>query len=401
MPDRRVGLWLIGAFGGVGTTTAVGLAALAQKLSPPVGLVTALPDFAGLDFDPAEAFLVGGHDIRQTTFSQTAAELLERSHIFSHALLVGVGPTLEAWSKNVRAGVLYRANATIGAMADRPDVRESSSPKMAIEQIQSDLRDFQSRHNLSQIVVVNVASTEPVFALTAEHQTLAKLRTALAENPAVLPTSSLYAYAALDAGYSYVNFTPNRGATMPAMEELARAKGVPTAGQDAKTGETLMKAVLAPLFAKRNLKVLSWVGHNILGNRDGQVLSDPENKASKVKSKDVLVAELLGYKPQTLVSIEYVPSLDDWKTAWDHIHYEGFLGTKMTLQFTWQGCDSILAAPLAIDLARLTLRAHRHGESGNLPALASFFKSPVGVDDHDFTRQFGMLEEYLAIDEHR
>ena len=122
--------------------------------------------------------------------------------------------------------------------------------------------------------------------------------------------------------------------------------------------------------------------------------------ASKVKSKDALVAELLGYKPQTVVSIEYVESLDDWKTAWDHIHYEGFLGTKMTLQFTWQGCDSMLAAPLVIDLARLTLRAQRRGERGNLPALACFFKSPVGVADHDFSRQFEMLEEYLATDKH-
>ena len=132
-----------------------------------------------------------------------------------------------------------------------------------------------------------------------------------------------------------MNLTPSRGATMPALEELAVERQVPHAGQDAKTGETLLKSVLAPLFARRNLKVLSWVGHNILGNRDGQVLADPSNKMSKVRSKDALLAELLGYRPQSHVSIEYIESLDDWKTAWDHIHFEGFLGTKMTLQFTW------------------------------------------------------------------
>ena len=154
---------------------------------------------------------------------------------------------------------------------------------------------------------------------------------------------------------------------------------MPHAGQDLKTGETLVKSVLAPMFARRNLRVLSWVGHNILGNRDGQVLNDPDNKASKVKSKDALLAELLGYKPQSLVSIEYVESLDDWKTAWDHIHFEGFLGTKMMLQFTWQGCDSLLAAPLVIDLVRLAALAQRRGESGVMPHLACFFKSPVGV----------------------
>src|SRR5262249_53092621 len=198
-----------------------------------------------------------------------------------------------------------------------------------------------------------------------------------------------------DAGFPYINLTPSRGATLPALEELARKRGVPIAGQDLKTGETLLKSSLAPMFARRNLRVLSWVGHNILGNRDGLVLNDPENKASKVKSKDALLAELLGYRPQSVVSIEYVESLDDWKTAWDHIHFEGFLGTRMTLQFTWQGCDSLLAAPLVVDVARLTLLAQRRDESGMQPDLACFFKSPLGVAEHDFARQFEMLEAYL------
>lgn len=400
MADRRVGIWLIGAFGGVGTTTAVGLAALARGLSSSVGLVTELPAFAKSDFDAPANFTVGGHDIRQTTFAAAAQELLDRSNVFSHALLAAIESTLDSWSKNVRPGVIYHANKAIADMANRADVRNAGSPSIAIEQIQSDLRAFQKDHNLDQLVVVNVASTEPPFELTDEHRTLAKLKAALAKDVAVLPTSSLYAYATIDAGFAYVNLTPSRGATVPALEELAIEEGVPTCGQDAKTGETLMKSVLAPMFAKRNLRVLSWVGHNILGNRDGQVLTDPQNKASKVKSKDALVAELLGYKPQTIVSIEYVESLDDWKTAWDHIHYEGFLGTKMTLQFTWQGCDSMLAAPLVIDLARLTLRAQRRGEKGNLPALACFFKSPIGVNDHDFSRQFELLENYLATDKH-
>ena len=398
MADRRVGIWLIGAFGGVGTTTAVGLAALAKGLSASTGLVTELPAFLGADFDVPAAFTVGGHDIRQTTFAAAARELHERSNVFSHPMLTGIESTLDTWTKNVRPGVIYHANAAIASMANRDDIRTASSPSAAIEQIQSDLRTFQREHRLDQLVVVNVASTEPLFELTDMHQSLAKLKAALAGDEAVMPTSSLYAFATIDAGFPYVNLTPSRGATMPALEELAIEEGVPTCGQDAKTGETLMKSVLAPLFARRNLRVLSWVGHNILGNRDGQVLTDPQNKASKVKSKDALVAELLGYKPQTIVSIEYVPSLDDWKTAWDHIHYEGFLGTKMTLQFTWQGCDSILAAPLVIDLARLALRAQRRGEKGNLPALACFFKSPIGVSDHDFGRQFEMLEEYLAKD---
>jgi myo-inositol-1-phosphate synthase len=317
--------------------------------------------------------------------------------VFDGRLLTECGPQLDDWSRNVRPGVVYRPNPVIAAMADRPDVRPAPSPRAAVEQVQSDLRQFQAEHRLDQIVVVNVASTEPPFELGDEHETLPALETALDRTtPAVLPTSGLYAYAALDAGFPYANLTPSLGASVPALEELARKRKVPHAGQDLKTGETLLKSALAPMFAKRNLRVLSWVGHNILGNRDGLVLADPQNKASKVKTKDALLGELLGYRPQSLVSIEYIESLDDWKTAWDHVHFEGFLGTKMTLQFTWQGCDSILAAPLVIDLARLVLLAQRRGEAGVLRDLAVFFKGPLGVAEHDFGKQFEMFESYLS-----
>ncbi len=396
MSERRVGLWMIGAFGGVGSTTALGLAALARGLTPPTGLATALPQFAAIPFDAPTAFVVGGHDIRNTTFTRSVAELHSRSNVFADHILTQCTDQLDDWAKNVRAGVVFRPNAVIAALADRPDVRHASTPRIAIDQIQKDLREFQAKHKLDQLLVVNVASTEPPFELRDEHQSFASLEAVLDRTtPAPLPTSSLYAFAALDAGFPYLNGTPSRGATLPALEELARQRKVPHAGQDLKTGETMLKSVLAPMFAKRNLRVLSWVGHNILGNRDGLVLNDPENKASKLISKDKLVADLLGYKPQTHVSIEYIESLDDWKTAWDHIHFEGFLGTKMTLQFTWQGCDSILAAPLVIDLARLCLLAQRRGECGMVRELAVFFKTPAGVAEHDLFKQFDMLERYL------
>ena len=165
-------------------------------------------------------------------------------------------------------------------------------------------------------------------------------------------------------------------------------------GCDGKTGETLLKSVLAPMFAQRNLQVMSWVGHNIFGNMDGQVLDDPANKQTKVASKDRLLREILGYRPQTLVSIEYIASLGDWKTAWDHIHFQGFLGTPMTLQFIWQGCDSLLAAPLVLDLVRFTERAWRAARPGRMTFLSSFFKSPLGVDENDFGRQFQKLEAW-------
>jgi myo-inositol-1-phosphate synthase len=193
-----------------------------------------------------------------------------------------------------------------------------------------------------------------------------------------------------------VNFTPSLGASFPAAMELCQKRKTTTTGKDGKTGETLMKTVLAPMFAHRNLEVLSWVGHNIFGNRDGIILDDPTNKAAKVNTKDMVVSSILGYKPTSLVTIEYIPDMGDWKTAWDHIHFRGFLGTPMTLQFTWQGCDSLLAAPLAIDLARLADFEKTRGGRGVMTHLACFFKSPECVDEHDFFKQWRGLEEYVA-----
>jgi myo-inositol-1-phosphate synthase len=179
------------------------------------------------------------------------------------------------------------------------------------------------------------------------------------------------------------------------MIRLAEQQGVPVMGSDGKTGETLVKSVLAPMFAMRNLKVLSWEGFNILGNQDGKVLKSPENKESKIQSKDHLLPKILGYTPHSSVHINYVPSLDDQKTAWDFIHFEGFLETKMSLQFIWQGFDSILAAPLVLDLIRLTDKALERGESGTMPHLYCFFKSPLDEDSHDLVSQFKKLLQYV------
>jgi len=129
---------------------------------------------------------------------------------------------------------------------------------------------------------------------------------------------------------------------------------------------------------------------------DGRVLDDPRNKQAKLQSKDRALSDILGYAPQTLISIEHIASLGDWKTAWDHIHFQGFLGTPMTLQFTWQGCDSLLAAPLVLDLARLTAAAQARGETGALTFLSSFFKSPLGAAPAAFADQFRALETWVA-----
>ena len=140
---------------------------------------------------------------------------------------------------------------------------------------------------------------------------------------------------------------------------------------------------------------MSWVGHNIFGNLDGQRARRPgQQEGQGGQQGPPAAARSSATSPQTLVSIEYIESLGDWKTAWDHIHFQGFLGTPMTLQFIWQGCDSLLAAPLVLDLVRFTDLARRRGQTGTLTFLASFFKSPYEVAEHDFVRQFQMLEEW-------
>ncbi len=391
---------MIGAFGGVGTTVALGIAALRRGLSSDIGLVTALPLFDGLALDAPAQFVIGGHDIRRTNFAKTVQEFQNRSNVFEPALAEPCLPDLEEWSANGRPGTVQSRGQSIGKLADLPEVTRRETTEEAIRRIQVDLSKFQERHQLDQVVVVNVASTEPPFPLSAIHSDLAQLQSALGDYPeagaaGLLPSSSLYALAAIDLGLPYVNFTPSLGASFAAALEFAKERATVVAGQDGKTGETLLKSVLAPMFAHRNLRILSWVGHNIFGNRDAVVLNDPRNKESKIRTKDQIISQIVGYKPQTHVSIEYIESLDDWKTAWDHIHFQGFLGVKMALQFTWQGCDSLLAGPLVLDLARLALYARRHGEVGVLRHLACFFKSPMGVAEHDFFKQWAMLAEYV------
>lgn len=360
------------------------------------GLTTAVPPLSQLPLDQLSNIVIGGHEIRTGRFLDTVKEFQQRSGIFSHELVTACTPALEAMARYIRPGTIINTGETIQKLADWDSVPVKELPTEAIARLGADIAAFQKEHQLAQVVVVNVSSTEPPTPLGEIHSSLAKLKQAWRNKsePSPLPASSLYAWAAVEKGYPFVNFTPSLGANFPAFNELiAEHKGI-VAGQDGKTGETLLKSAIAPMFLARHLKIQSWVGHNIFGNRDGLVLNDPRNKESKVKTKDKIISSVVGYKPQTHVSIEYIESLDDWKTAWNHIHFQGFLGVKMIMQIIWQGCDSILAAPLVIDLARLTLLAQRRDETGILTYLAPYFKGPMGVEDHDFFHQTQMLHEH-------
>lgn len=399
MAQRKVGVWLVGAWGGVATTVVVGIMALRHKLTEPTALVSALPPLAGLDLAGWDELVIGGHEIRETNYRAEADVLHKKSRVFAPEWWPHIEADLAAADAEVRPGTLHNVGATIDSLAGpKTAAFRGESAGQAVTRLTADIKSFRDRNGLDRVIVVNVSSTEPPVEPATKELTWAAIDKQLTTNAACpLPASTLYAIAAFLERAAYVNFTPSIGTDMPALDEFAKKQGAVHVGRDGKTGETLMKSVLAPMFAARNLKVMSWVGHNIFGNLDGKVLDDPVNKANKVRSKDHLLTEILGYKPQTLVSIEYIESMGDWKTAWDHIHFQGFLGTPMVLQFIWEGCDSLLAAPLVIDLVRLTEREARRGKAGLMTHLGSFFKSPMGCDEPQFALQFQQLLEWAEV----
>lgn len=390
---RRVGLWLVGARGAVATCVAYGLAGLREGLLEPVGMVTAREPFSALPLAGLDEFVLGGHDVCRRALTQSAGELV-RERVLPADLVTALAHSASAYEARVRPGLLDDADVGVADLHPESARRGSLAPRERVAVVREDIEAFQRELDLDDVVVVNLASTEAQRDLGGDTADLTALEAALDAGRS-LPASVLYAYAALGSGRPFVNFTPSPGATSPALRELARQQRVPHCGNDGKTGETLIKSVLAPMFVARNLRVLAWQGYNMLGNRDGSVLSDPLHRESKLRSKGDALRSIVGDPNlHAHVGIDYVPSLGDWKTAWDFVHFEGFLGARMSLQFTWAGSDSALAAPLVLDLARLTEFSHRRGEVGEMAHTASFFKAPIAGGSHEFAAQFVALVEY-------
>lgn len=397
MPHSKTGIWFVGARGGVASAATLGLLALQKQLIDSVGLVSELPQFAELGLVAWNDLVVGGHEIRDVPLAESLDRLHRDSRVLDAEVLANCQPELAAVDARICPGTLASCGQTISDLASPAMIADfaKETPRETIRRLQDDLKRFQADLELDRVVVVNLASTEPAANLDKLPGSWKRLSATLDDSAhCPLAASSLYAIAALDLGMAYINFTPSAGASPPAIGELAGQRGTCHAGQDGKTGETLLKTVLAPMFAQRNLQVMSWVGHNIFGNMDGQVLDNPVNKSAKIKGKDQAVGQILGYEPQTLITIEYIRSMGDWKTAWDHVHFRGFLGTPMTLQFTWQGCDSLLAAPLALDLVRLVELSRRRGKTGVLSHLGCFFKSPIGLAENGFFAQSALLDAW-------
>ncbi|TDB74601.1 inositol-3-phosphate synthase [Micromonospora sp. KC721] len=368
----RTGIWLIGARGSVAVTATVGALALRARLVESTGCVTELPGLRAAGLPRWSDLVIGGHDIVATPVVKKA-EALAAAGVVPARLVAALADQLAAQEDDLRP------------LPDGPTQADTATL------IADDLAAFRRQHELAHVVVINVSTTEPAPAPHPAHGSLAALRSALATPEPVLPPSALAAYAAFTAGCAYVDFTPSAGARLPALDELSREMGVPYAGNDGKTGETLVKSVLAPMFALRNLHVLTWSGINLLGGGDGANLADPGPNAAKVASKQRVLRDVLGYQPQGTSRIDHVEGIGDFKTAWDLITFAGFLGTGMRVEFTWHGCDSALAAPLVLDLARLTAAAHRAGRRGPLPELAFFFKDPLGAAPSALGEQWAML----------
>ena len=372
-----VGVWLIGARGSVATTVITGIAALSRHLAgPTTGLVSELDDFTDVDLVGFDELIVGGHDISSVSLRKRAEQLGDEG-VFPHALAMAAGDDLDATESRIRSSF-----------------DDTTPPRDAIALVQHDIAEFKESTGVSSVIAVNVASTERVFPSCDAHTSLDLLDAALDSGEPILPPSSLYAYAALDAGHAYIDFTPSLGSSIAALDELARARNTVHTGRDGKTGETLMKTALAPMFLARNLKVRSWSGMNVLGGGDGEALADPHRKASKLESKARSIEQSLGYDVTNPVHIDYVEDMGEWKTAWNQVRFDGFLGTTMTLQFTWEGCDSALAAPIVIDLVRFVEAAKRAGQSGAISELAFFFKDPIGTDEHRLGHQFHVLSHW-------
>ncbi|MEU0584359.1 inositol-3-phosphate synthase [Streptomyces sp. NPDC006132] len=363
LPRPRVGVWLIGARGSVATTVVTGCAAVTAGLHPPTGMVTETPAFTDSGLPALSDLVFGGHETLDCPLPKRA-ETLTAGGVLPPGVAAAVTAELTAADREIRPG--------------GPAPGDTRSEADLIAAFTHDIRDFTHRHALERTVVVNVASTEPAT-----------------QGPgAPLPASTLYALAALRAGCPYVNFTPSQGMHHPVAAREAQHSGLPHAGRDGKTGQTLLRAVLGPMFARRALNVRAWSGTNLLGGGDGAALADPAAAAAKNAGKERVLADTLGHVPEGEVHIDDVPALGDWKTAWDHIAFDGFLGTRMILQTIWQGCDSALAAPLVLDLARLTAGAHDKGLTGPLGALGFYFKDPVGEGPSGLSEQYEALVRF-------
>jgi myo-inositol-1-phosphate synthase len=369
MNSRKLGIAIIGLGGAVGTTMVAGIELLKKGKIDRVGLPLAKLD-AHLTRDLAayENITFAGWDL----FGEHLATAAEEHEVLTHKQFSAVEEELRQ-IKPWRAA----SNKEFLANIEGENTVSDNAHRASVEKIRENLREF--KKTCDEAVVINLASTEKLADEGNEiFNSLAGFEKALDENAAEISPAMLYAYAAIAERVPYGNFTPSVAADIPALVEFAEKNRVPIAGKDGKTGQTMIKSVLAPAFKTRALKVEGWFSTNILGNRDGLALSNADSLASKVKTKSSLLDDILGYEVEDhLVDIRYYKPRKDNKEAWDNIDLTGFLGQPMQLKVNFLCKDSILAAPLAIEIARCLDLAKQRDEAGVLEEVGVFFKFPM------------------------
>ncbi len=402
---------LIPGMGAVATTFIAGVEAIRGGWADAVGSVTQMGRLPGENGEVAvgeavplaelDDLVFGGWDIYEGTAYDAALE----ASVLSAKDLEKVRPALEK-IKPMKA-VFDR---DFVRNIDGPNVKEGTNKRAHVDALRADIRQFMADNDCDRGVAVWCGSTEKFVATSEVHQSLEALEQGIdADHPDISP-SILYAYACLREGIAYANGAPNLTTDCRALTELAEREGVPVAGKDFKTGQTLLKTILAPGFSSRYLGVSGWYSTNILGNRDGAVLDDPGSFKTKEESKLSVLHSILDEEnhPELYddlthkVRIDYYPPRGDNKEGWDNIDIFGWMGYPMQIKINFLCRDSILAAPLVLDLALLLDLSHRAGSSGVQDWLSFFFKSPQirhgEFPVHDlFEQQRHMHQTLLAL----
>ena len=410
-PRGKLGVLLVG-LGAVSTTFIAGVQAIRKGLAKPIGSLTQLGTIrlgkrtehrspAIRDFVPLASLddlVFGAWDI----FEDNAYEAARTANVIETSLLDRVRPELEA----VRPWPAVFDRRYVKRL-DGPNIKRGRGKRDLVEQLRADIRGFIRDSGVERVVVLWCGSTEAFQEEGAAHGSLAAFERALDEDDVTLTPSMLYAYAALQEGVPYVNAAPNLGVDTPALIELARERHVPIAGKDLKTGQTLLKTIIAPGLKSRLLGVSGWYSTNILGNRDGEVLEEPECFRSKEVTKKGVLDHIL--QPQLYpelygnlyhrVQINYYPPRGDNKEGWDNIDLFGWLNYPMQLKINFLCRDSILAAPLILDLALFADLAARASRSGIQEWLSFYFKCPLHAPglypEHDLSIQLKKLKNTL------
>ena len=387
MSKRKLGIAIVGLGGAVGTTMVAGVELLKKGLIGTDGLPLADATADGLA--GYRDIVFAGWDL----YGEHLAKAAETHDVLTYKQYLAVEEDLRKIKPWPAIG-----NPRFVSKITGQNAIASGSHRDSIGKVRQDLRDFKSA--CDAVVVVNLASTEKLAEDGNEIlNSLNDFDNALDANSQDISPAMLYAYAAIAEGVPFGNFTPSVAVDVPALIEFAEKQSVPIAGKDGKTGQTFIKTVLAPALKSRALTVKGWFSTNILGNRDGLVLSNEDSLASKVKTKSSALEDILGYEVEDhIVDIRYYKPRGDNKEAWDNIDITGFLGQPMQIKVNFLCRDSVLAAPLAIEIARCLDLARQRGEKGIQEHLSVFFKLPMtksSKPDQAFHRQEKMLLDWL------